>query len=75
VTDFSDYYILESHHRPSIQDPGDIDLSSPLFPLAYPVADLVLLFAVLEFIFQEAFTRKEQTPFIFLFAEDHSDNK
>ena len=50
---------------PSIQESGDIDAISLALSIAYPVADLVLLFAVLELIFKKIY-EKEQTPLLFL---------
>ncbi len=50
---------------PSIQESGDTDAISLALSIAYPVADLVLLFAVLELIFKKIY-EKEQTPLLFL---------
>jgi PAS domain S-box-containing protein len=50
---------------PTIQESGDIDALSLALSIAYPVADLVLLFAVLELIFKKIY-EKEQTPLLFL---------
>ena len=50
---------------PSIQESGDMDVLSLALSIAYPVADLVLLFAVLELIFKKIY-EKEQTPLLFL---------
>ena len=50
---------------PTIQESGDIDALSLALSIAYPVADLVLLFAVLELIFKKIY-EKGQTPLLFL---------
>jgi PAS domain S-box-containing protein len=50
---------------PTIQESGDIDAFSLALSIAYPVADLVLLFAVLELIFKRIY-QKRQTPLLFL---------
>ena len=50
---------------PTIQESGDIDELSLALSIAYPVADLVLLFAVLELIFKKIY-EKGQTPLLFL---------
>jgi PAS domain S-box-containing protein len=50
---------------PTIQESGDIDAFSLALSIAYPVADLVLLFAVLELIFKRIY-QKGQTPLLFL---------
>jgi hypothetical protein len=44
-----------------------MDVLSLALSIAYPVADLVLLFAVLELIFKKIY-EKEQTPLLFLFG-------
>ena len=50
---------------PTIQESKDIDALSLTLSIAYPVADLVLLFAVLELLFKRIY-QKEQTPLLFL---------
>ncbi|MHB8117472.1 MAG: PAS domain-containing hybrid sensor histidine kinase/response regulator [Methanothrix sp.] len=50
---------------PTIQESGDIDALSLVLSIAYPVADLVLLFAVLELLFKRIY-EKGQTPLLFL---------
>jgi len=50
---------------PTIQESGDIDALSVALSTAYPVADLILLFAVLELLFKRIY-RKRQTPLLFL---------
>ena len=50
---------------PTIQESGNIDAISLALSIAYPVADLVLLFAVLELIFKKIY-EKGQTPLLFL---------
>ncbi|MDD4652823.1 MAG: response regulator [Methanothrix sp.] len=50
---------------PTIQESGDIDAVSVALSTAYPVADLVLLFAVLELLFKRIY-EKRQTSLLFL---------
>ncbi len=50
---------------PTIQESGDTDAISLALSIAYPVADLVLLFAVLELLFKRIY-EKRQTPLLFL---------
>jgi len=50
---------------PTIKQSGDIDTISLALSIAYPVADLVLLFAVLELLFKRIYEKK-QTPLLFL---------
>jgi PAS domain S-box-containing protein len=50
---------------PTINQSGDIDAISLALSIAYPVADLVLLFAVLELLFKRIY-EKRQTPLLFL---------
>jgi signal transduction histidine kinase/DNA-binding response OmpR family regulator len=50
---------------PTIQESADIDAVSVALSTAYPVADLVLLFAVLELLFKRIY-EKRQTPLLFL---------
>ncbi|MFZ2472385.1 MAG: response regulator [Methanothrix sp.] len=50
---------------PTIQESEDIDAMSLTLSVAYPVADLILLFAVLELIFKRIY-QKGQTPLLFL---------
>ena len=50
---------------PTIQESGNIDAISLALSIAYPVADLVLLFAVLELIFKKIY-EKGQTSLLFL---------
>ncbi|MDD2755700.1 MAG: response regulator, partial [Methanothrix sp.] len=50
---------------PTIKQSGDIDAISLSLSIAYPVADLVLLFAVLELLFKRIY-EKRQTPLLFL---------
>jgi PAS domain S-box-containing protein len=50
---------------PTIDQSGDIDAISLALSIAYPVADLVLLFAVLELLFKRIY-EKRQTPLLFL---------
>jgi PAS domain S-box-containing protein len=50
---------------PTIQESGDIDAISLALSITYPVADLVLLFAVLELLFKRIY-EKRQTPLLFL---------
>jgi signal transduction histidine kinase/CheY-like chemotaxis protein len=50
---------------PTIHESGDTDAISLALSTAYPVADLVLLFAVLELLFKRIY-EKRQTPLLFL---------
>ena len=50
---------------PSIQEPGNSDLPTLFLSIAYPVADLILLFSVLELLFKRIY-RNERTPLLFL---------
>ncbi len=50
---------------PTIQESGDIDSLSLALSVAYPVADLILLFAVLELLFKRIY-QKRHTPLLFL---------
>jgi hypothetical protein len=50
---------------PSIQEPGNSDLPTLFLSIAYPVADLILLFSVRELLFKRIY-RNERTPLLFL---------
>jgi len=50
---------------PTIQESGDIDTFTLVLSIVYPVADLILLFAVLELLFKRIY-EKGQTPLLFL---------
>ncbi len=52
---------------PTIRESGDVDVVSVALSTAYPVADLILLFAVLELLFKRIY-EKRQTPLLFLVA-------
>ena len=50
---------------PNIQKPGDGDLATLFVSIVYPVADLILLFSVLELLFKRIY-QNERTPLLFL---------
>ncbi|NTV27905.1 MAG: PAS domain S-box protein, partial [Methanothrix sp.] len=50
---------------PSIQKPVDGDLPTLFVSIVYPVADLILLFSVLELLFKRIY-QNERTPLLFL---------
>jgi signal transduction histidine kinase/DNA-binding response OmpR family regulator len=50
---------------PAIQEPGNSDLLTLFLSIAFPVADLILLFSVLELLFKRIY-QSERTPLLFL---------
>ncbi|HOV51399.1 MAG TPA: PAS domain-containing protein, partial [Methanothrix sp.] len=50
---------------PTIQDSADVDVLTLMLSVAYPVMDLILLFAVLELIFKRIY-RRDQNSLLFL---------